>query len=127
MPEGTVWRLRLATEKIHSADPWRQLKTTERGIYDRARTAMPEDADEVLFLNEHGALCEGSITNLFVDMGHGLLTPPLACGVLPGVLRAELLARSEAREAVLMPDALADARAIYVGNALRGLIPSRMV
>src|SRR3546814_9833273 len=49
-----------------------------------------EDADEVLLLNERGEVCEGTITNLFVEAETGqFLTPALSSGLLPGVLRAE--------------------------------------
>jgi len=125
LPPGTVWRLALAGERVRADDPWRQVKTTERAIYDRARANMPEGIDEMVFVNERGELCEGTITNLFIDMGQGLLTPTLSCGVLPGVLRAEMLARGQAREALLTGADLRAARAIHVGNALRGLIPAR--
>ncbi len=124
---GTVWRLGLAAERVRADDPWRQVKTTERSLYDRARAALPEGLEELLFLNERGELCEGTITNLFVDLGQGLLTPPLPCGVLPGVLRAEMIARGKATECILFPPDLSAARAIFVGNALRGLIPARLV
>jgi para-aminobenzoate synthetase/4-amino-4-deoxychorismate lyase len=52
-----------------------------------------------------------------------LLTPPLASGALPGVLREQLLAAGQAVEAVLLPDDLA--QGFLLGNALRGLIPVR--
>ncbi|WP_397542910.1 aminotransferase class IV family protein [Roseovarius salis] len=126
LPDGTVWRLGLASERLASGDPWRRHKTTERAVYDRARQSMPANVDEVLFVNERGELCEGTITNLFVDFGHGMVTPPVACGVLPGVLREDLLARGMAREEILTPAHLRAARALYVGNALRGLIPATM-
>ena len=125
LPPGTVWRLALAGERVRADDPWRQVKTTERAIYDRARADMPDGIDEMVFVNERGELCEGTITNLFIDMGAGLLTPQLSCGVLPGVLRAEMLARGHVREALLTLADLRAARAIHVGNALRGLIPAR--
>ena len=51
---------------------------------------MPEGLDELLFLNERGEVCDGTITTLFFDRGEGLRTPPLSCGLLAGVLRAEL-------------------------------------
>ena len=84
-------------------------------------------ADEVILLNERGEVCEGTITNVFVDIGDGVLvTPALACGLLPGVLRGELLDAGRAREAVLSPADLMDAKALFVGNSLRGLIPARL-
>ena len=61
-------------------------------------------ADEVILLNERGEVCEGTITNVFADVGDGVLvTPALACGLLPGVLRGELLDEGRASEAVLSP------------------------
>jgi para-aminobenzoate synthetase/4-amino-4-deoxychorismate lyase len=53
-----------------------------------------------------------------------LLTPPLASGALPGVLREDLLAAGQAVEAVLWPDDLT--HGFLLGNALRGLIPVRL-
>ncbi|MGB8622576.1 MAG: aminotransferase class IV, partial [Paracoccaceae bacterium] len=101
---------------------WLGVKTTRRALYDAARAALPDGLDELLYLNQRGEVCEGTITNIFFETGQGLLTPPLSCGLLPGVLRAELLAQGRAREAVLRPADLGTARAVFVGNSLRGLI-----
>lgn len=127
LPDGTVWRLGLADQRLCATDPWLGVKTTQRRLYDSARAALPAHLDEFVFLNEDGWLCEGTITNLFVDLGDGLLTPPLGCGVLPGVLREELIATGRAREARLDYAALSTCRALFVGNSLRGLIPARLV
>jgi 4-amino-4-deoxychorismate lyase len=63
----------------------------------------------------------------FADMGDGvLLTPPLRCGLLPGVLRGELLESGKAKEAMLTEEDLRRANAIFVGNSLRGLIRARL-
>lgn len=118
------WRIGLAEARLDPADPWLRLKTTRRARYDAARAALPDTLDEVLFLNDRDEVCEGTITNLFFDRGAGLRTPPLACGLLPGVLRAELLAQG-CREEALPAGELARVR-LWVGNALRGLIPARL-
>ena len=125
--EGLVWRLGLAPERLDPDNPWLRHKSTHRDLYDRWRKALPEDVDEMLFLNTRGELCEGTITNVFVDFGQGLVTPPLHCGVLPGVMRAELLEKGDAREGVVPADALKAARRILVSNAVRGLVPARLV
>ncbi|TIT17894.1 MAG: hypothetical protein E5W86_22370, partial [Mesorhizobium sp.] len=66
-------------------------------------------------------------TNLFADFGDGVLaTPRLDCGLLPGVLRGELLDEGRAAEAIYTLDDLKAARAVYVGNSLRGLIPAKL-
>ncbi len=46
-----------------------------------------------------GFLTEGSFTSLFVERGGRLLTPPLARGLLPGILRARLIDEGRAEEA----------------------------
>ena len=120
----TSWRLRLAQVRLNSSDTMLGHKTTRRDIYVQARAEFSADeADEVLLMNERGEICEGTITNVFVDPGDGVLvTPPLSCGLLPGVLRGELLENRRAREAVLTSDDLDGARALLVGNSLRGLV-----
>lgn len=126
-PAADLWCVSVAAETLTSNDPWLALKTTRRDVYDRARAAMPEDADEAIFLNEHGALCEGTITNIFVPRGDVLLTPAQACGLLPGVLRQALLESGAAREAFLTLDDLRDGQGFFVGNSLRGLIPAKLL
>jgi 4-amino-4-deoxychorismate lyase len=113
------WRVGLAVERLRSDDPWLRVKSTRREIYDRARSALPEGLDEVIFLNERGEVCDGSITTVFFDRGQGMRTPPLSCGLLPGVLREGLGCPEE----VLRADDLPKVR-LWVGNALRGLIPA---
>ncbi|MBS0480149.1 MAG: aminodeoxychorismate synthase component I [Proteobacteria bacterium] len=94
-------------------------KTSDRAFYDQARS----DAFEVLFERD-GQLAEGSFTNLFVERDGMLLTPPLGLGLLPGVLRGELIDSGRAVEAVLTRVDLAGG--FLIGNALRGLIPATL-
>ncbi|MFA6124755.1 MAG: aminodeoxychorismate synthase component I [Sphingomonas sp.] len=96
-------------------------KTSDRAFYDQARVAA--GGDEVVFVRPDGRLTEGSFTSLFVPRGDILVTPPLEDGLLPGVLRAELLAQGRAIEGVLTEADLA--HEFFVGNALRGLIRAR--
>lgn len=125
-PTAPVWTLELARDRVRSDDPWLRHKTTNRDLYDQSRAVLPEGVDELLFLNQLGELCEGTITNLFVRLGNGRqVTPPLSCGLLPGVLRGRLLASGDWAEQVMTPYDLANAEAVWVGNALRGLIRGR--
>lgn len=124
-PPAAEWRVAIAAERLRADDPWLRLKTTRRPVHDAARAALPAGVDEAILLNERGEVCEGAISNVFLDRGGALLTPPLAAGLLPGVLRAELLAAGAARETTLRPDDLLRGR-LLVGNALRGLIPARL-
>lgn len=120
-PAKTEWRVGLASDRLTSTDPWLQHKTTRRGVYDAARASLAEGLDDVIFLNERGEVCEGTITTVFFDKGQGMRTPPLTCGVLPGVLRAEMAVGEE----VLLAEDLTKVR-LWLGNALRGLNPARL-
>ena len=93
-------------------------KTSRRGFYDRAR--MATGAWEVVFTDSQGFLTEGSFTSIFVERDGMLLTPPLARGLLPGVLRAQLIESGRAVEHDLRPADLAGG--FQLGNALRGLV-----
>ena len=121
-PSKPVWRLKLYPDRLASDDPWLGIKTTRRQTYDQARAALPEMWEEWLFANERGEVCEGTITTLFFNRGQGLRTPPLSSGCLPGVLRAELAVPEE----VLRIEELPRVR-LFLGNALRGLIPAVLV
>jgi len=97
-------------------------KTTDRGFYvdarNRARTF------EVALVDPEGFVTEGSFTNIFTRGPGALLTPPLSRGLLPGVLRAELIANGSAVEADLRVEDLAEP--FFIGNASRGLLPARL-
>jgi 4-amino-4-deoxychorismate lyase len=123
-PEGTVWRIGVARlARLNATDPILRHKTSRRAVYDAARAEHPrETIDEVLLLNEKDEVCEGTITNLFVDDGSGrLLTPPLSSGCLAGILRTSLICSKKARNHRLTLDDL-KRHPFYVGNSLRGLI-----
>jgi 4-amino-4-deoxychorismate lyase len=129
LPDGVVWRLKLARTRLQSADPLLRHKTSRRDAYAQARSEYTHDqADEVLLANERDEVCEGTITSLFADFGEkALLTPALSCGLLAGILRAEMIDNGAAKEAVFSYDDLRSARAVFVGNSLRGLIPAKPV
>ncbi|HEY8254572.1 MAG TPA: aminodeoxychorismate synthase component I, partial [Rhizomicrobium sp.] len=110
------WTFRLAAQRTHSGDALLRHKTSWREAYDQPHP----DCDELVFCNQRGELTEGGRSNLFVKRGDILLTPPLESGLLPGILRAELIAQGRAKEAVLTPNDL-DGE-VYFGNSLRGLI-----
>ncbi len=108
------------------AHDWRlKHKTTDRSFYAEAlAVAMGAGANEAL-LHRDGVVSEGSWTNVFVAGPDGvLITPPLADGLLPGVLRRVLIEEGRAREGRVTLGDLAGN--FFIGNALRGLMPARM-
>ena len=106
---------------------WRlRHKSSDRGFYEDARrVAMEGGADETIFVRDDGLVTEGSITNVFVERDGVLVTPPAGLGLLPGVLRARLLADGKAREGELTAADLEGG--FLLGNALRGLMPARLM
>jgi len=117
-----------AEERVDAADPYLRHKTTRRTKFDRALAAAKKDgAMEALFENQYGEMTEGAWTSLFVERGGKLLTPPLSSGLLPGTLRADLLAGGRAREAVLTREDIASADTVYLGNSVRGLMRAQIL
>lgn len=105
---------------------WRlRHKTSDRGFYEDAlAVARDAGAVETLFVRDDGLATEGSFTNLYVERGGILLTPPARLGLLPGVARRALIERGEAREAELTLADLEDG--FLIGNALRGLMRAEL-
>jgi para-aminobenzoate synthetase/4-amino-4-deoxychorismate lyase len=112
-------RVGISSMRTNSGDYFCYHKTTRREKLDTARSSRP-DCDEVLLLNEHGQLTEGSYNSLVVKLDGQLLTPSLTCGLLPGVLREELLEQGEITERILYPDDLKRADELWLINSVRG-------
>jgi para-aminobenzoate synthetase/4-amino-4-deoxychorismate lyase len=87
--------------------------------------AQAAGAAEALFLRADGLVTEGSFTHVFVERGGRLLTPPETLGLRPGVLRRSLIEAGRAEEAELGLGDLAPG--FFIGNALRGLMPARLL
>ena len=107
---------------------WRlRHKTSDRGFYETARRIAAEHgAQEAVFVRDDGLVTEGAIGNVFVQHDDGtLLTPPASLGLLPGTLRRSLIEDGRAREAELTPADIENG--FLLGNALRGLVPARLI
>jgi para-aminobenzoate synthetase/4-amino-4-deoxychorismate lyase len=121
-PEGPV-AVALAPLPVEAEDFRLRHKTSDRRFYDAALEAS--GTFEVAFAGRDGFLTEGSFTSLFVERGGRLLTPPLARGLLPGVLREVLIEERRAEEADLRAEDLREG--FFVGNSVRGLMAARLV
>jgi para-aminobenzoate synthetase/4-amino-4-deoxychorismate lyase len=120
-PEEPV-EVALALRPVAGDDFRLRHKTSDRAFYDEAHVAA--GAFELLFHDAEGFLTEGSFTNLFVERGARLVTPPLGRGLLPGVLRARLIDERKAEEGDLVADDLG--AGFFIGNAVRGLVRARL-
>jgi branched-chain amino acid aminotransferase len=87
------------------------------------RQARAAGVYEMLALNEHERLTDGSRTTVLVLLERTWVTPPVEDGALPGTLRALLLAAGLLREEPVGFPQLRRARALVLANALRELVP----
>ena len=111
---------------VDPADSRLAHKTSDRWFYDAGdEAARDEGADTAVFVRDDGLVTEAMRASVFVERKGVLLTPPAALGLLPGVLRRSLLDSGAAREAELTLGDLAGG--FLLGNAVRGLIPARLV
>ena len=108
---------------VDPADFRLRYKTTDRGFLDSAR--REGGAFETVFIDPQGHLTEGSFTNIFIEREGRLLTPPLERGLMPGLLRQQLLDEGKAEEADLTVDDLK--QGFLIGNMVRGLIKARLI
>lgn len=84
-------------------------------------------ADEALFANTAGNLCEGTGSNVFVGIDGVLLTPPLSSGCLAGVTRALLLEAGVGIEAEIAMSRLADIDEMFLVSTGREVQPVRSI
>ena len=89
--------------------------------------AAQRGADEALFANLAGNLCEGTSTNVFVVVDGDLLTPPLSAGCLAGVTRGLVVEACAAVERDLAAVDLLDADEAFLTSTTREVQPIRAV
>jgi 4-amino-4-deoxychorismate lyase/para-aminobenzoate synthetase/4-amino-4-deoxychorismate lyase len=117
-----IMQVAVVPRHAQADDPRLRWKTTDRAIY---RDALARGGTyEVLLTDAQGYLTEGCFSSIFVERGDRLLTPPLARGLLPGILRQSLLDMGEAVEADLKPYDLE--RGFFIGNAARGMVAATL-
>jgi branched-chain amino acid aminotransferase len=87
------------------------------------RWAREQGAEEAIFANLGGRLCEGTGTNVFVGVGGRMLTPPLSAGCLAGVTRQLLLELGVAEEEDLPAAALGEADEAFLTSSTRDVHP----
>jgi para-aminobenzoate synthetase/4-amino-4-deoxychorismate lyase len=119
----TAAQVRIARQRTNPADPMYFHKTTHRPLYAEAlKAATQAGYDDVIFLNQRDEVTEGTIHNVFIQKDGILYTPPIPCGLLPGVHRRHILeTQPNIVEKILRLDDLRTADQVYLSNAVRGL------
>ena len=124
LPVKLLW----AQPTTHSHNALLRYKTTHRATYDKAwQAAEYLGAFDALFCNERGEVTEGGRCNVFAQIDGAWCTPALDCGVLPGVMRAQLIQRLSARECILRREDFMHAQALLVCNSLRGILSAVLI
>lgn len=112
--------IRLAIDEV-PVDPsdWRLFhKTSLRDRYRQARLRHPT-ADDVLLINNGGEITESTIANVIVRLDGNWVTPPVASGCLPGVMRRVLLEAGDISEAPILVSDLPRAEGLALINSVR--------
>jgi para-aminobenzoate synthetase/4-amino-4-deoxychorismate lyase len=104
----------LATEPVDSSDRFLFHKTTRR-----------PGGDNLIFWNERGEVTESSIANLVVPIDGELCTPPIECGLLPGVFRNHLLAAGKIRERIITVAEFKNVKEFFLINSVRKWIRTK--
>lgn len=118
-------RVSIALAPIDSSSEYLRHKTSQRTIYSPHVPASSEIFDTLLY-NERDEITEFTRGNVIVELDGQRVTPPVACGLLPGVLRADLLRRGEVCERIVTRADLHRATALWFANSVRGLVKANL-
>lgn len=93
-----------------------------------SREAAEAGAQEALMLTLDGAVAEGTVSNIFIVRGNTLLTPEIACGILPGIARDVVLEAAReiglnTTETTLWPEDMLSADEAFYTNSLVAIAP----
>ncbi|HEX5133100.1 MAG TPA: chorismate-binding protein [Candidatus Krumholzibacteria bacterium] len=113
-------RVAVARGPVDSTDAFLLHKTTARDVY-RAALASRPGCDDVVLYNERGEVTETTIANLVVEVDGVRATPPVVCGLLPGVQRARLLEDGVVCERVITLAELLASPRVWLVNSVRGM------
>jgi para-aminobenzoate synthetase/4-amino-4-deoxychorismate lyase len=113
-------RLGFATTPISRSDRRLFHKTSDRERYEAFTEGIADGADDVVLWNEEHEVTETTRANLLVQIGGQWWTPPIECGLLPGIGRALALERGEVLERVLSIEDVRTADRIEIVSSLRG-------
>jgi len=125
-PADDAVRVALDDEPVDPSDVWLFHKTTRRAPYERRRDRRP-DVDDVLLVNDRGAVTESTIANLAVRLDGVWVTPPVDAGLLPGTYRNVLLRDGRMTERPVTVDELRGAGELALVSSVRGWRPAALV
>ena len=102
-------------------------KTTRRAHYAAFAPAPGSGVFDTLLYNEAGEITETTFGNVAALLDGRWITPPLHCGLLPGVGRAQALREGRVQEGVLRLEDVPRVQAWAFVNSLRGWLAAELV
>lgn len=116
---GPVRAILCTVTRRNQASPLSRIKSLNYldGVLARME-ASRRGSDDAILLNTHGMIAEASAANVVALCEGRLVTPPVADGALPGILRELLIERCGLIEMSLRPDALFRAQAVFLTSSL---------
>lgn len=118
------FRIDYSKVKRNETSPLTYHKTLNYGdcILEK-RNAKRLGLDELLFLNTRDELTEGSVCNIFFAKDGQLYTPPISCGLLPGILRDYIGQTYTVTEQIIKREDIPGFDECFVTNSLMGIMP----
>ncbi len=123
-PTTSPARLGVAPAPIDPSDVFLFHKTTNRSQYEQAKATIV--ADDVILWNPAGQVTESTLGNVVAEIGGRKVTPPVACGLLAGTFREQLLEEGVIEEGVITIDDLRGASRVWIINSVREWWPAAL-
>lgn len=117
--ENTPIIAQLAEKPVSTKDLFLYHKTTHRKVYEDLKSTKTA---ETLLWNEREELTEFINGNIVLGINGCFFTPPATSGLLPGTMRAELLANNQITEKTLVKKDIFDADFVWLINSVRGFV-----
>ncbi|BHH84061.1 chorismate-binding protein [Desulforhopalus sp. 52FAK] len=119
--------VRCVTTSTADLGPYIYYKSSRRAMYDSEfKKVLERGETDALFFNDQNELTEGCISNVIVLKDGCYFTPPVQCGLLPGVMREQLLLQGEdspmVKEKVLLKEDIENCDAVFICNSVRGVV-----
>ena len=118
----------LAAQPLAQAhSEWVRHKTTRRAHYAAFAPAAGSGVFDTILHNAAGEITETTFGNIAVLLDGRWITPPLACGLLPGVGRAVALRAGRVQEGLLRLQDVPRVQQWAFVNSLRGWLEAQLV
>jgi 4-amino-4-deoxychorismate lyase len=84
--------------------------------------ASGEGFDEVFFLNTHGEIAEGSVSNIFFVKDKKIYTPAIECGILDGIVRGWVINNFSVCVGRFVTEDITKADEVFITNSVMGIM-----